>query len=115
MSSSRTMTRLSLGCCIVGWTLCGGVAGGEVWKQAAAVEQVMVRVHWVSVAELEAVARALGKRPAGEPLGFSVLRQNVATKTYVCDVFLPLRPVRVDDRATRSLGHEMAHCFGFAH
>jgi hypothetical protein len=88
---------------------------GDVWKSIAQVDTVTVRIHWVSTAELEAAARDVGKSSAVRPLGFSVLRRNVATDGYVCDIYLPQRPERVDDRGTVSLGHEMAHCLGFSH
>jgi hypothetical protein len=88
---------------------------GDVWKSVAPVDTVTVRIHYASIAELEAAAREVGKRSAARPLGFSVLRKNVATDSYVCDIYLPQRPERVDDRATVSLGHEMAHCLGFSH
>ena len=49
------------------------------------------------------------------PMGFSVLRLIKETGDYVCDIYLPRQPSRVQDRATASLGHEMAHCLGFSH
>jgi hypothetical protein len=88
---------------------------GDAWKSIAPVEAVTVRIHWVSVAEIEAAAREIGKRSVYRPLGFSVLRKNLATDGYVCDIYLPQRPEHVDDRPTVSLGHEMAHCLGFSH
>jgi hypothetical protein len=95
--------------------LASSADAGDVWSSIAPVDAVTVRIHWVSVAELEAAAREVGKRSADRPLGFSVLRKNVATDGYVCDIYLPQRPERVDDRPTVSLGHEMAHCLGFSH
>jgi hypothetical protein len=109
------MGRLGVVCCAVSLALCRRADAGDVWKSIEPVEAVTVRIHWVSVAELETAARAVGKRSADRPLGFSVLRKNVATDGYVCDIYLPQRPERVDDRSTVSLGHEMAHCLGFSH
>lgn len=87
----------------------------EPWKSVADVSEVVVRVHWVSVGELKAVARTYGKRPENEPSGFSVLRLDRATGRYVCEIYLRQRPARVEDRATAFLGHEIAHCLGFSH
>jgi hypothetical protein len=65
--------------------------------------------------ELVAAARQVGKKPQTSALGFSVLRKNVETGAYSCDVYMPNRPVRVWDKPTTSLGHELAHCLGFVH
>jgi hypothetical protein len=92
-----------------------GADAADVWASAAVVGEVNVRVHWVSGAELIAVARSLGKRADGKALGFSVLRKNGSTGAYLCDIYLPHHPKRVQDRATASLGHEMAHCLGLSH
>ena len=102
-------------CCAVSLALSRSADSSDVWKSIAPVDTVTVRIHWVSVPELEAAARSVGKTSAERPLGFSVLRKNVATDGYVCDIYLPQRPERVDDRGTVSLGHEMAHCLGFSH
>ena len=104
----------------LGWlgllsALSGNAFGADVWKPVAAVTDVAVRLHWVTEAELRAAARSLGKWVTGEALAFSVLRLNPATGAYTCDIYMPNRPSRVQDRATASLGHEMAHCLGFSH
>jgi hypothetical protein len=109
------MRRVALLHCALLLALTRVVDAGDVWKPIAPVDSVVVRIHWVSVIELEAAAREVGKRSTDRPLGFSVLRKNVATEGYVCDIYLPQRPERVDDRGTASLGHEMAHCLGFSH
>jgi hypothetical protein len=109
------MRRVAFGCCSLLLALARSADAGDVWSSIAPVDTVTVRIHWVSISELEAAAREVGKRSADRPLGFSVLRKNVATDGYVCDIYLPQRPERVDDRPTVSLGHEMAHCLGFSH
>ena len=65
--------------------------------------------------ELLAVARELGQKPQTGALAFSVLRENVQTGAYTCDIYIPKRPVRTWDKVTTSLGHELAHCLGFVH
>ena len=87
----------------------------DVWARAAEVGTVTVQIHWVSVEELRAAARSVGKGPQAEPMGFSVLRKNVETGAYTCDIYMPREPTRVDDRVTNLLGHELAHCLGFSH
>jgi hypothetical protein len=87
----------------------------DEWQSVAAVGEVTVRIHWVSPAELLAAASKVGRRPDGQPQGFSVLRKSTATGAFFCDIYLPRRPTRLNDEATASLGHEMAHCAGFAH
>lgn|GEM_PF-2514852 len=90
-------------------------AAVERWYSLTTVSEVTVRVHWVSVAELRAAARLYGKRPKSTPAGLAVLKWNPATGKLVCHLFLTAEPTRVDDRATMTLGHEMAHCLGFSH
>ena len=87
----------------------------DVWARAAEVGTVRVQIHWVSADELRAAARTVGKRPQAEPFGFSVLRKNLETGAYACDIYMPRQPTRVDDRVTNPLGHELAHCLGFSH
>jgi len=92
-----------------------GAGAADIWKPVADVREVTVRVHWVSVGELRAAARRIGKRTDAKPLGFSVLRRNTSTGRFECDVYLVDRPTRLRDSATASLGHEVAHCLGFSH
>lgn len=87
----------------------------EVWKSVEDVGEVTIRIHWVSIADLRAAARRVGKRTDKRPMGFSVLRRNVDAGSFTCDVYLVDRPIRLRDRATASLGHEVAHCLGFSH
>lgn len=87
----------------------------ELWTATTEVQAVTVRIHWVSTVELLAAARDVGKKPQTAPMGFSVLRKNVETGAYTCDVYMPNRPVRIWDKPTTSLGHELAHCLGFVH
>ena len=88
---------------------------GDFWARVAEVETVSVRVHWVSVEELRTAARSVGKRTQAEPMGFSILRKNVETGAYSCDIYMPREPTRIDDRITIMLGHEVSHCLGFSH
>jgi hypothetical protein len=88
---------------------------GDEWQVVADVDEVQVRIHWVSIDELLAAARELGKRPKREALAFSVLRREVESGRYICDVYMPERPRSVGDRATDSLGHELSHCLGYSH
>ena len=83
------------------------------WVSTVQVDEVVVRIHWVSYRELLAVARTYGKRPQAKAMGFSVLRKS--GDAYRCDIYMPTRPVRVADRMTASLGHEIAHCLGLSH
>jgi hypothetical protein len=95
--------------------LSAGAKAADDWESVVAVSEVTVRVHWVSPTELSAAARSAGRRTVGPPMAFSVLRQNRVTGAFSCDIYLPRRPTRVNDEPTASLGHEMAHCVGFAH
>jgi|KBSSwiStaDraftv2_1062776.scaffolds.fasta_scaffold56260_2 hypothetical protein len=99
------------------WLVLGAPAAHaeDVWARAAEVGTVRVQIHWVSADELRAAARTVGKRPQAEPFGFSVLRKNLETGAYACDIYMPRQPTRVDDRVTNHLGHELAHCLGFSH
>jgi len=110
------MQRLGISWLPLGLALGAPAAHAEdVWARAAEVGTVTVQIHWVSVDELRAAALSVGKRPQAEPFGFSVLRKNVATGVYTCDIYMPRQPTRVDDRVTNYLGHELAHCLGFSH
>lgn len=83
------------------------------WVSKVQVDEVVVRIHWVSYGELLAVARTYGKRPQAKAMGFSVLRK---TKNGCrCDIYMPTPPTRVADRTTAALGHELAHCWGLSH
>jgi hypothetical protein len=95
--------------------LSASVNAADEWESVAAVGEVTVRIHWVSPRELIAAASKVGQRPDGRPQAFSVLRKHTATGAFSCDIYLPRRPTRLNDEATASLGHEMAHCVGFAH
>jgi hypothetical protein len=109
------MRPTACGICGLLLALTASAGGLDVWQSVAQPSEVTVRIHWVSSAELKAAARSMGKRSETRALGFSVLRRVTATGSYVCDMYLLQRPARVQDRATASLGHEMAHCLGFAH
>jgi hypothetical protein len=92
-----------------------GVAETVRWRQAAAVNEVLVVIHEVSVDALRAVsaeyeppsARAVANRK-----GFSVLR-TFADGTRRCDIWLLEGMVTKVKLAT--LGHEAAHCAGYSH
>ena len=62
-----------------------------------------LRIHWGSVAELNAAARKLGKTSSTEPMGFAVLRKDVATGAFTCDIYIAQSPDRID-RITTLLG-----------
>ncbi len=109
------MRRIPLIACGLWLSLSLSARAGDEWTTVAAVGEVTVRIHWVTLPELLAAARRVGKRPDAKPSGFSVLRKNVETGSYSCDVYVPARPSRVVDKATASLGHELVHCFGFSH
>jgi hypothetical protein len=83
------------------------------WVSKVQVDEVVVRIHWVSHRELLAVARTFGKRPQTRAMGFSVLRKT--ENAYRCDIYMPTQPTRVADRTTAALGHELAHCWGLSH
>jgi hypothetical protein len=83
------------------------------WVAKVQVDEVVVRIHWVSYQELLAVARTHGKRPQTRAMGFSVLRK--LENAYRCDIYMPRQPGRVADRITAALGHEIAHCWGLSH
>jgi hypothetical protein len=101
-------------CCGL-WLALGALAyAGELWTQVAVVENVALRIHWGSVAELNAAARKLGKTSSTEPMGFAVLRKDVATGAFTCDIYIAQSPDRID-RITTLLGHELSHCLGFSH
>jgi hypothetical protein len=109
------MWRLILVCYAGSLALYAPANASESWTQEEEVQAVTVRMHWVSTAELLAAARDVGRRPQAEALAFSVLRKNIETGTYTCDIYMLKRPDRTWDRPTLSLGHELAHCLGFVH
>lgn len=110
------MRRLGISQLVLWSVLCAPAAyATNFWQRAAEVGTVTVHIHWVTLDELKAAALRLGKRPQARPMGFSVLRKNVETGAYVCDIYMPSEPTRVDDRVTNLLGHEFAHCVGFSH
>jgi|SRR5690606_994232 len=90
-------------------------AGPERWHSLTAVPKVTVYVHWVSTAELRGAAHRYGRQPKSKPTGFAVLKWNPAAGELVCELYLTTPPTRLGDRATMTLGHEMAHCLGFSH
>ena len=109
------MRRVILLC--YGWclTLLAPADASELWTSVEEVSAVTVRIYWVPRVELLAIARDLGQKPQTTALAFSVLRKNVETGAYTCDVYMPSPPVRTWDKPTLSLGHELAHCLGFVH
>ncbi|HEX5048110.1 MAG TPA: hypothetical protein VFX89_13410 [Gammaproteobacteria bacterium] len=109
------MRRAALLCYVWSLPLTAPAGASELWTVVEEVPTVTVRIHWVSRVELLAAARELGQRPQTTALAFSVLRKNVDTGSYTCDVYMPSRPIRTWDKPTTSLGHELAHCLGFTH
>jgi hypothetical protein len=75
---------------------------------------VRVEITWVtSDAQMLDLRRQYGRVPVDSVirtklLAFSVLGKR--DREHVCLVFA-FRPNRVDDDATTSIGHEIAHCF----
>jgi hypothetical protein len=75
---------------------------------------VRVEITWVtSDAQMRDLRRQYGRVPVDSVirtklLAFSVLGKR--DREHVCLVFA-FRPNRVDDDATTSIGHEIAHCF----
>jgi hypothetical protein len=102
-------------CCGLASVLCASARAGDEWTRIEQVETVTVRIHWVSPQELRGAARRVGKKPQSAPLAFSVLRKSTRTDAYSCDIYMPSRLVRIYDKPTASLGHELAHCLGFVH
>jgi len=114
-SSLTFMRRIALTSCGLLLALPLSAGATDAWKSVADVGEVTVRIHWVSSGELQAAARTMGKRADNTPFGFSVLRKHVDSGSFTCDVYVLHRPARIQDRATASLGHEIAHCLGFSH
>jgi len=108
------MRGLVSGCCGLCLALGASAYAGEFWTRVAEVESVALRVHFGSLAELNAAARMLGKTSSTEPMGFAVLRQDVATGAFTCDIYIAQSPDRID-RIQSLLGHELLHCLGFSH
>ena len=87
------------------------------WVRPIEVDEVLIRVHWVTRGEMKVAARGLGARLIDDEVrGFAALRRHVVTGAYSCDIYLPHRTLEtIEDRQTRTLGHEAAHCLGFNH
>ena len=109
------MGNLGTMCCAFWLALCGAATAADFWTPVEDVDVVVVRVHWVSVGELRAAAKMVGKRPQTKPMGFSVLRKNTETGAYSCDIYFARVPTRLKDDATALIGHEFLHCLAFRH
>ena len=85
--------------------------------EAAGVKRISLAtsLYRAAMSGLLDAAREVGQKPQTTALAFSVLRKNVETGAYTCDVYLTKRPARVWDKPTTSLGHELAHCLGLVH
>ena len=91
------------------------------WRPNPAVgllESVALRIHWLdSTDELREAAKSDGRDIKQMGLhGFSVLKRNTETGTYVCDVYVvKMTGAHVDEGRTTTFGHEVLHCFGLRH
>ena len=79
-------------------------------------DHVTLRMHWYD--SLEQLREAAPEQAVGDGdlQGFSILRRNTETGTWVCDVFVvKMRGALVDNDRTMTFGHELLHCFGLRH
>jgi hypothetical protein len=83
------------------------------------VNSVRIEVTWIGTqAEMDRRRREYGARIVTDSViksalqGFSVLGKRDGE--LVCLIFSP-KPERFDDNVNTTLGHELLHCFGFAH
>jgi hypothetical protein len=94
----------------------GSVIGGELIKPTIDVSDLHVVVRRLTPVELANLQRQHGlridRRNIRQGRGFSILKQNVETGAFTCEIYLPAdeRPRLVDDNATLTIGHELLHC-----
>jgi hypothetical protein len=94
------------------------VLGGELINPTIDVSDVRVVVRRLSAVELANLQRQYGLRVPNRDIrqsnrhGFSVLKRNLETGAFTCEIYLPAdkRPRLVDDEATLTIGHELLHC-----
>ena len=96
-----------------------GMVTPDRWRPHADVgvlDHVTLRMHWYD--SLEQLREAAPEQAVGDGdlQGFSILRRNTETGTWVCDVFVvKMRGALVDNDRTMTFGHELLHCFGLRH
>ena len=82
------------------------------------LEGMTLRIHWFeSSAELREAAENSGQEMKELGLlGYSIIRRNIETSEYVCDVYVvKMTGATVDGDRTTTFGHEVLHCFGLSH
>ena len=92
-----------------------GVAEVVRWRQEAQVDEVLLVLHVVTDDALRAVAAEYeppSARAVANRKGFSVLR-TFTDGSRRCDVWL--LEGMVTNVMLATLGHEVAHCAGYAH
>ena len=102
----------------------GGPAHAEIpdrWRphpNVGLLEGMTLRIHWFeSSAELREAAENSGQEMKELGLlGYSIIRRNIETGEYVCDVYVvKMTGATVDGDRTTTFGHEVLHCFGLNH
>ena len=96
----------------------GPVRGGELIKPTIDFNDMRIVVTFVSTNELVNLQRKYGAKIDLREIrqdyrhGFSILKTSRETGARTCEIYLPneKRPLKVDDDATLSLGHELLHC-----
>jgi hypothetical protein len=94
----------------------GSAIGGELIKPTIDVSDLRVVVRRLTPVELANLQRQHGlhidRRNIRQGRGFSILKRNVETGAFTCEIYLPAdeRPRLVDDKATLTIGHELLHC-----
>ena len=94
------------------------VLAGDLIKPTIDLHEMRVIVSYVSISELVNLQVTYGGYVDRRDLrqdsrhGFSILKRNRETGAVTCEIYLPneQRPLKVDDAATLTLGHELLHC-----
>ena len=102
---------------LVGKLLATPALGAETIKSRIDVHDLRIVVNYVLTGELAKLAAKHGDWVDTRDIrqtsrhGYSILRKDAAG-TMTCEIYLPsdLRPRRVDDEGTLTLGHEVLHC-----
>jgi hypothetical protein len=121
-SRSRALALAALWAIVATPPALAGPVGMETpdrWRPHADVgvlDHVTLRMHWYD--SLEQLRESAPEQAAGDGdlHGFSILRRNVETGAWVCDVYVvKMRGALVDNDRTMTFGHELLHCFGLRH